>query len=474
MNALSGSILVVLLGVVCFGSRRWALLSLMTGVFFLTQGHSLDVAGLNVWPIRFLEAAAFVRVIARKELTWRSLNRIDWTLLLAYHYGALILILRSSEMTSRMVASAVDPALCYLALRALINGFDDIRWFLNAFVIVLVPFTALVVVEHLTAQNPFMIVGASGEMFFRKGVPRCQGSFRHAILLGSVAAAFSSLYIGMWLGKSHRALPLMGGGLCTLLVVLSNSGGPLTSAATVFLGWSLWLVRTRMALVRRALLALIVFLIIFMQAPIWYLPFKISPLVGGAGYHRGLLMDKAWQDLDKWWLAGMALEQTRSWIPYGHSLFEGADITNQYIVMAIRSGLAGLVMFILVLIFATRAIGGALTSVRQSTRSTRRADECLLWGLGVALIVHAVSWLGVSYFDQSYVVWLMHLAAISAVSQSLRMPATVPTLSPALRGRSLAPVAASGRRGLTKTARPITDFMLSQRHPSRVWRVQAK
>ena len=70
MNAVSGTILVVLLVVVCFAPRRWALLAMMAGVFFLTQGHSVDVAGLNLYPIRFLSTAAFSRVLVRRELAW--------------------------------------------------------------------------------------------------------------------------------------------------------------------------------------------------------------------------------------------------------------------------------------------------------------------------------------------------------------------------------------------------------------------
>ena len=122
---------------------------------------------------------------------------------------------------------------------------DNLRWFLNAFLFLLVPFTALVFVERLTAHSAFTIVGARFELYLRNGIARCQGSFRHAILLGSVAAAFLSLYIGLWLGGTRRAAALLGGVLCLSLIALSNSGGPLTSAAAVFLGWSIWPLRNQ-------------------------------------------------------------------------------------------------------------------------------------------------------------------------------------------------------------------------------------
>ena len=77
MNLVSGSILIVLLFVVVLASRRWALLAMMAGVLFLTQGHSIEILGLNLYPIRFLEVAAFSRVLLRGELAWSKLNRID-------------------------------------------------------------------------------------------------------------------------------------------------------------------------------------------------------------------------------------------------------------------------------------------------------------------------------------------------------------------------------------------------------------
>jgi hypothetical protein len=441
MNAVSGTILVVLLIAVCFAPRRWALLAMMAGVFFLTQGHSVDVAGVNVYPIRFIEVAAFGRVLIRRELTWSNLNQIDVTFLLLYNYAALIWILRSPTIAGEQFASALDPTLCYLALRALVGTLDDLAWFLNAFVVLLVPFTALVFVERLTNQSAFTVLGATWELYMRDGVARAQGTFRHAILLGSIAATFLSLYMGLWLGGTRRAAALLGSGLCLSLVIFSNSGGPLTSAAAVFLGWSIWPLRNRMAAVRGGMLVVLLLLLGFMKAPIWYLPFKISALVGGGGYHRGLLMERAWDNLDKWWLAGMDIRETASWFPYVLDVVQGADVTNQFLSFGLRAGLPALALCIALLSVAFRHVGMARASIYKSA-DRERAAECLLWGLGVMLFVQAVTWLGVSYFDQSYVVWLMQLAALSAATQAtaLRAHESVATASDALVGvKSSAP-----------------------------------
>ena len=197
MNAVGGSILAFLVAVLCVAPRRWALLGVMGGVFFLTQGQSIDVLGLNIFPLRVLEAVGFARVVVRGEISVRRLNRLDAILLLLYNYSALIWIARSTNTAPSQYASALDPTLCYLTVRGLIDGIDDLRWFLIAFVALLVPFTALVLVERRTGQSAFTLVGAAPTLIFRDGVARCQGAFRHAILLGSVAASFVPLYIGL-------------------------------------------------------------------------------------------------------------------------------------------------------------------------------------------------------------------------------------------------------------------------------------
>ena len=74
-----------------------------------------------------------------------------------------------------------------------------------------------------------------------------------------------------------------------------------------------------------------------MRDPIWYLPSKMSALIGGGGWHRSYLMDQAIRHIDQWWLAGMPLDLTVNWFPY---LVHGAaDMTNVYIGFGVDGGL---------------------------------------------------------------------------------------------------------------------------------------
>jgi hypothetical protein len=471
MNAISGTILVILLVLVTLAPRRWALLGMMAGVFFLTQGHALDLAGLNLFPLRFLEATLFARVVLRRELVWSELNRIDWALLLTYNYTALIWLTASQEVTPQKFAFALDPTLCYLGLRGLITSLQDLRWLSFAFLPLLAVFTVLVGMERVTGQSSFTLVGMTYDLYERDGVPRAMGAFRHPSLLGSVAAALLAIYVGLW--WSSRKLALAGSALCAILVLLTNSGGPVTSALAVGLGWGIWPLRTRMRLVRRAIVGILLILILFMEASIWFLPFKISQFVGGGGYHRGQLMESAWHDIGRWWLVGMDLRETVAWLPYAHGETGGADITNEFVAIAIKGGLVGLVLLILVLFRAFAGIGRRLQVFRGYGHS-ERANEAFLWGLGVAVFVHVVSWLGIAYFDQSWVIWLLHIAVASACMRSvepLQNPQIVPEVPRRLGVRRSAPaigsVAAASMSGPQPRSRFARSSALFQEPPAK-------
>jgi hypothetical protein len=127
-------------------------------------------------------------------------------------------------------------------------------------------------------------------------------------------------------------------------------------------------------------------------------------------------MDIAIQNIDKWLIAGMPITETADWLPYTIVISGGADITNQFISFGISAGLGAIILFILLLILLFRAIGKSLDVVRSGQFGAGET-EYLLWGLGVLLFVHIVNLIGVTYFDQFYVVWFMQLAAITSLSE---------------------------------------------------------
>ena len=190
----------------------------------------------------------------------------------------------------------------------------------------------------------------------------------------------------------------------------------MTCVAIGLVGWILWALRDKMFAVRRAILAILLLLVVFMKAPIWYLPAKVSDLTGGGGWHRSYLVEQAVNHIGNWWLVGMPISQTAGWFPYDLGATGGADITNMYLGFGLTAGLAAIGLFIFVLILSFRALGRALAAIRDASPISKQS-ELLLWGLGVALTMHVLNFISVTYFDQLYVVWFMTLAAVSGLSQ---------------------------------------------------------
>ena len=97
MNGMGASILIVFVLIVAFAPRRWAVLGMLSGVLYLTQGQSIEVFGVNVFGVRLLEMAGIIRVLSKGELSLSNFNRIDHALLLLYSYSTMVFLLRSSE-----------------------------------------------------------------------------------------------------------------------------------------------------------------------------------------------------------------------------------------------------------------------------------------------------------------------------------------------------------------------------------------
>lgn len=431
MNGIGASILCIVIIVVLLAPRRWALFGMMGGVLYLPEAQQIQVAGFILYAFRFVELAGFVRVISRGEFKFGGLSRIDRTFLMLYAYTTAVFLVRSNQDQAYQIGVAVDAFLCYFTFRGLVCKIEDLHWFLRAFLILLIPYVALVLLESVTNNNPFSAMGVSmrnSEDWFRNGRIRCQGSFRHPSLLGTLGASFLPLYIGLLLAKAERKLAIVGIVLCLAIIWASNSGGPISCAGAGMAGWLLWKSRTRMQLLRRFAAGVLVFLALVMKAPVWYLLQHISDVTGGDGWHRSELIDQAYRHLDQWWLAGMSIADTHDWLPYAHRLTGGVDMTNQFLDFAINAGFVAMGLFIVLVVRAFQNLGSALLIVRSKSNKTGET-EYLLWGLGAMLAGHIFNWLGITYFDQFHAVWFMQLAVITSLTESCIQPSNVSPMS---------------------------------------------
>lgn len=412
MNIVGFVILTCIVLIVFFSNRRIALLGMFAGVLYLTHGQVINFFGINLFAIRILEIVAFLRILVKKEHSNIVITSADKLLIILYIYTTIVFLIRSKVDHANSIGTAIDVLLSYFIFRALIIEPEDLKCFLLAFIYLLIPYVILVTIEMTTKNNPFAIIGGL-KFVERGGRLRCMGSFRHPSLLGTLGAAFLPLYIPLILFGENRLKGLLGITLCFSIVILSNSGGPLNATVMAIVGWLLWFIRTNMSLVRKTLSGFIIFLGMIMEAPIWYLPAKLSSITGGDGWHRSYLIDVAFKDIHKWWMFGMGIEETQPWFPYLLEATGGADITNIFISFGLQAGILSMILFILLLIKAYQLVSKGLENIKIYNRAPT-FDEYIVWGLGCTVTVHIATWFGITYFDQTYMIWLMQLAAISS------------------------------------------------------------
>ena len=111
------------------------------------------------------------------------------------------------------------------------------------------------------------------------------------------------------------------------------------------------------------------------------------------------------KNFSKWYLLGEP-------DPLSWGVWVMRDVTNMYVAQGLTGGLLTLIAFLLVLIFAFGNVGRALNA-RSIARSLKRQWIC--WCIGVAICVHAVTFLGVSYYGQMIVILYVELSLASSV-----------------------------------------------------------
>lgn len=298
----------------------------------------------------------------------------------------------------------------YLYARAYIKDSSDIFVFGKCLALVLLPLAMLMLVEKVSGQNFYEPLGAVFKME-REGHIRVAGPFGNAILAGT--AGGTSIPLVVMLFHYHRTHSIMGIIAACLIVFCSSSSGPyLTLFASIFallmLRWNSYLVW-----IRRGTIAMLIGLHSVMNAPVWYLAARVDIGGGSTGHHRAELITQALNHIGEWWLTGT--DYTRHWMPYGIQWSSRhVDITNYYLKMGILGGIPLMMAFVAILICAFGLIGRHI----RNFHIARDPAEFTLWCLGASLFAHCVSFLGVAYFDQSFVLLFIVIGALPGLVSS--------------------------------------------------------
>lgn len=312
---------------------------------------------------------------------------------------------------------AYDALGAYLLIRPLLMNMDDVAVFLRTLALALVPLALSMAIEKFTAHNLFSIFGGvSAITEVRDGHLRCQGAFRHPILAGTFAATLSPFFIGLWQQNPvHRWRAAIGFCACAFITFAATSSGALLALLAGMAGIGMRPLQNHLSLIRRGFVVLIILLAMVMKAPVWYLIARVSEITGGTGWHRSYLIDQAVKHFSEWWLVGS--NYTAHWGPAGQVLAvdpNNMDITNQFVSEGLKGGMLKLILFVAMIVSSFKRLGFTLHECVFESEGDRK----FFWAMGACLFAHCVSFISISYFDQTVVSYYLVIAIIAGLTIS--------------------------------------------------------
>lgn len=399
--------------------RRWAPLPLLIGALYLPRASGIEVGPFHFPVIRLLIAVGVFRVIIKGEWRTVKLNVLDW-LMMAWGLWALTSSAFHGDPNEALVfrlGIVYNIWGAYFLIRVLCQSMEDLAVICRVTAILLVPVALEMCLEQLRGHNLFAKLGP-GVMDvpqIRKGRIRAQGPFAHSILAGTVGAVCLPLTIAIW--ERHRKTAVAGIVACALIILASASSGPILSGVAGVGALMMWRYRSQMRVVRWLGVITYVALDVIMKDPAYFIMARIDLAGGSTGWHRAALIRSAFNHLSEWWLAGT--DYTRHWMTSGVTWSaEQSDITNYYLKMGVWGGLPLMLLFIAILTKGFSFVGRSVKQLDEQQSS----NNFIIWCFGAALFSHAVTSLGVSYFDQSFLFMYLTLGVIGSTRSAEIVP----------------------------------------------------
>jgi hypothetical protein len=385
-----GVALLVILGLASLMLRRqYAAIPMMIMACFVAPGQNIVVGGFSFYLLRTLGYIVTLRCIVRSEFSGFRWNRVDTAVLVYSIFStAIYTITTGTDGLIMKFGHLSDGVLIYYISRALFRNLADVKSMAVACSVISIPVVVAFFIEHATGRNMFALFGGVPDVtVIREGRLRCQGAFAHPILAGCAWASLLPLMAVLWWEHDWKRWISFIGTACALAVVgFCASSTPVVGLVAAVVGTALYPVRMYMRQIRWCTVALLFILHMIMSAPVWSLVQRVDIIGGSTGNFRYRLIDGAINNFDRWWLWGERDPEVWGWGLH--------DVTNQYLVEAVRGGFASMVLFILIFVFAFGHVGKL---VRAAPTTTHRI---VYWCLGIALALHCVNFMGASYFGQ--------------------------------------------------------------------------
>ena len=435
-------VLMAFMTVLVFSRQRSsAVLAVLAVCVFVPMEQRVIIGGLDFSMLRLILVAAWIRVFAKGEYRGFQFTKLDKLFALWVISGSFFYVLRIGPggIVYRL-GVAFDWLTAFFLIRMLVQTRTQVflLWRHLAWIVILL--SPFLLYESISEYNVFGIFDYAGVEYVevRDGKARAQGPLSHPILAGTLGAVVIPVFMGLYLGLKKQRL--LFGAACIgsiILVMAAGSSGAILATAVGVFGWAIWRYRQHMRLMLWSAVGVAVVIHFVREKPVWHLILRMEAFMGGTGSHRYYLIDAFIRRFGEWALMGTS--NTRNW---GWGL---QDTTNQYVAEGVRGGLLTLVLFVLIL-------KTSFVQLRLARRVFERVDgpesvwALLAWGSSVALTVHCVSFISVSYFGQMNHFLAIFIATVPAFAKFKRPKQVKSRVAQSRSARAPAPIPTAGVR----------------------------
>lgn len=353
----------------------------------------------------------------RKKFSWNLLD--FWVALSMVIYVSMVCFTQPGmNSVINRGGFITDTWFAYLVARLTITDTKELAAMIKLTAIGLIPLAMLgayesvrnvILFKPMMAYCPWTAIGGYTTQYEpRWGFTRSFGPFSHPILFGCCFALFFPLvYYLRHEGKNWKYLVYVICGFLALGAISSMSSGSWIMFMIVIAGLILERFKHSVKPFMVLTLTMSVFVIIISNRPIHHVVVSYINPLSGSGWHRARMIDAAFSEFDKWWVAGYGGKDPK-WGEYVQ--LRNSDITNEFLLAGVNYGLGGIVVFCCVLAEAFRAL------IVSYKRTRDRALRSLYWGFGCALVALIMTWMSVSFFGQIVPLFYVFLGLLSTVA----------------------------------------------------------
>lgn len=387
--------------------RKYVIAPFLLMAFLVPLSQQIVLGGVHVLVLRIVIVAGLARMLFGKQRVlaggWNSMDSVFlmWALFRAI---AFILLNRDMGAVVNQVGFLWDSLGAFFVLRFLIRDDGDIQRLVKVLCVIAGFVAVCMLNEHFRQVNIFGFLGSGRTVpEIRDGSVRAQGPFAHALLAGTFGGILVPLFVSLWITSKSKVLAVVGIVSSTVITFMSASSTPILAYVASVVGLCCWPIRSRMRMVRWAIVIALVGLNMVMKAPVWFLIAHIDVVGGSSADHRAHLVDLFIRNFGDWWLVGTNAAASWGWDMW--------DTCNQYVQEGESGGLAAFLCFVGLIVLSFKKIGRARKAARGSSER-----EWFFWCLGAAMFANVTAFFGIAYFDQTTVMWYALLAMITVAT----------------------------------------------------------